>query len=57
MGDGVLPFERLMTYRLALENFNLGFERLAVVKVIRQVVVIDSLAKTHCELGITAEVP
>lgn len=35
---GRLPVDRLLTHRLALEDINLGFERLAAGKAIRQVV-------------------
>jgi alcohol dehydrogenase len=41
MMDGRLPIERLMTHRLALEEINEGFERLAAGDAIRQVVVFD----------------
>ena len=39
MQQGKLPIERLMTHRIALEDINEGFERLAAGQAIRQVVV------------------
>jgi Zn-dependent alcohol dehydrogenase len=36
---GLLPVDRLLTHRLALEEINLGFDRLACGQAIRQVVV------------------
>ena len=38
MMDGRLPIEKLMTHRLALDDINEGFERLAAGEAIRQVV-------------------
>ena len=41
MVNGQLPIERLMTHRIALDEINEGFERLAAGDAIRQVIVFD----------------
>jgi len=40
-GAGRLPVERLLTHRLALDDINAGFDRLARGEAVRQVVVFD----------------
>jgi Zn-dependent alcohol dehydrogenase len=39
---GLLPVDRLLTHRLALDDINAGFDRLARGEAIRQVVIFDS---------------
>ena len=39
--NGLLPVDRLLTHTLALDDINLGFDRMAAGQAIRQVVVFD----------------
>ena len=41
MMSGAMPIEKLMTHKIALEDINEGFERLAAGDAIRQVIVFD----------------